>query len=98
MPDKPVSQKLPVVKDYSTYKDDEGQRQEVSWCEEPFLSYLLLDLAWSSCFLFLVVLSGVVMDCQAHVVPLPLARQVMGDLCQLGEEPGQDHRKNRSMR
>jgi hypothetical protein len=51
---------------------------------------LVFDLAWLSCFLLLAVLPGVVTDCQANMVSLPLERQVMGDFRQLDEEPGQD--------
>ncbi len=35
-----------------------------------------------------MVLPGVVTDHKANVVPFPTARQVVGDLCQLGEESG----------
>ncbi len=52
--------------------------------------YLVLDLAWSSCLLLSAVHPEVVMERKVDVVPLPLTRQVMGDFCQLGEEPGQD--------
>ncbi len=51
---------------------------------------MVLDLAWSSCLLLFAVLPGVVTDCKANVVPLPLTRQVMGGFHQLGEELGQD--------
>ncbi len=58
-----------------------------AWCL--ILLCLVLNLAWSSHFL-LAVFPGVVTGYQAHVVLLPLARQDVGDFCQLGEESGQD--------
>ncbi len=79
-------------------KGDQGKRWKVSWCERPLSLYLVFNLAWSSCFFLLAVLPGVVMDCQAHVVPLQLVRQDMGDFCQLGEEPRQDGWENRRVR
>ncbi len=36
------------------------------------------------------MLPGVVTDYKVNVVPFPMVRQVMGDFCQLGEEPGLD--------
>jgi hypothetical protein len=74
-------------------KDYEGQRMEVSWHVKTFLVCLVLNLAWLSCFLLFAVFPGVVTDCQAHVVPLPLAHQAVGDFRQLGDEPGQDCRE-----
>ncbi len=52
--------------------------------------YLVLDLAWSSCLLIFAVLPGEVIERKVDVVSLPSTCQVVGDFCQLGEEPGQD--------
>jgi hypothetical protein len=56
------------------------------------------DLAWLLCVLLLAVLPGVVMDHDAHVIPLPILCQVMGDFRQLDEEPGKDDRGKMSIR
>jgi hypothetical protein len=81
-----------VLDTTTNFEGDQGKQQEVSEHEGllPLALGLALELAWLSCLLFLVVLSGVVTDHEMNVVSLPATREVMGGFHQLGEEPGQD--------
>jgi hypothetical protein len=74
----------------TNFEGDQGKRQKVSGHKGLLPPDLVLNLAWSSCLLFLAVLPGVVTDRETNVVPLPAMHEVMGGFHKLGEEPGQD--------